>query len=38
MDAGDLASVTGDGALMSALTAHRTGRGASFDKLRMRSH
>ncbi len=26
MDAADLASVTGDGALMSALTAHRTGR------------
>jgi DNA helicase IV len=26
MDAGELASVTGDGALMSALTAHRTGR------------
>jgi len=26
MDAAELASVTGDGALMSALTAHRTGR------------
>jgi DNA helicase IV len=26
MDAADLATVTGDGALMSALTAHRTGR------------